>query len=234
MLKKARKKMWSLLKFTIRVGILASLLFICSISSRALHETYLYEYKGKSVVKLKAGGRSATGFQVLGASGKQYTMTNRHVCDGLTRHGNKIAWYQEEEKGGTLAVIYRDRDADLCLLEGIPNLRPLGLAGQAHKRESVYLVGHPGGRGLSFERGHLVQKTNIYLRNYCYNKPKFYCNFYYASYHLNAISYGGNSGSPILDKFGNVVAVLYAGRRDQPTASHSVPLFQIKDVLGKH
>jgi S1-C subfamily serine protease len=223
--------MSSLLKFKIRVGIAAVLLFTASISSRALHETYLYEYKGASIVKLMGSNSSATGFQIIAKSGRQYTMTNRHVCDALSRNGKDIKWYQEEELGGSLKVLYRDKEADLCLLEPIPSIRPLKVARLAHKRESVYLVGHPAGRGLSFERGHLVEKTSIYLLNFCYDDPRFNCRFFYSSYHLNAISYGGNSGSPILDKYGSVVAVLFAGRRDQPTASHSVPLAEIKRVL---
>lgn len=47
---------------------------------------------------------------------------------------------------------------------------------------------------------------------------------------LNGISYGGNSGSPVVNFWGNVVGVLYAGGR-QVTDSYVVPLRYLKNML---
>ena len=57
------------------------------------------------------------------------------------------------------------------------------------------------------------------------------CVVNYNADHVNLISYGGNSGSPILSKWGRVVGVLFAGYRGQPTASYMVPLSYVEGFL---
>jgi len=47
---------------------------------------------------------------------------------------------------------------------------------------------------------------------------------------LNGISYGGNSGSPVVNFYGNLVGVLFAGGQ-QPTDTYLVPLNEVKALL---
>jgi len=217
------------------MGVILSILFFASVFSQRVHEIYLYEYKGKSVVYLSAIGLgSASGFQVMSESGKLFIMTNRHVCDGMTRYDNEIMWENIEGKVGFVKPVYRDEKADLCLLEPADDLAPLGIAGKIYSREKLALVGHPGGRGLTFEKGYYVERKTIRLRNYCYENKRRYCYINYTSNHLNNIAYPGNSGSPVMDFFGRVVGVLFAGSPSYPTVSYMVPLEDIKRVLSKH
>lgn len=222
---------------TIKVALILSILFLSASFSQRIHEMYLYEYKGKSVVYLKSvlGGGSATGFQVRAESGNMYIMTNRHVCDGLlSRHATSIMWENIEGKFGFVNVVYRDSKADLCLLEPAEDISPLSIASEIYPREKVALVGHPGGRGLTYEEGFVVESTTIRLRNYCYENRFRQCYFNYSSNHVNNIAYPGNSGSPILDFFGNVVGVLFAGSPSYPTVSFTVLLEDIQRVLLAH
>ena len=53
---------------------------------------------------------------------------------------------------------------------------------------------------------------------------------HYAS-QLTAYSRGGSSGSPVVNFWGNLVSVLFAGNRQDPHESFSVPLSSIKDFL---
>jgi len=47
---------------------------------------------------------------------------------------------------------------------------------------------------------------------------------------MNGISYKGNSGSPVVSFFGNVVGVLFAGSQDV-TDAYLVPLYKVREVL---
>lgn len=60
-----------------------------------------------------------------------------------------------------------------------------------------------------------------------------FCAKTYRSGHINAIAYAGNSGSPILNKWGNVVGVLFAGSASQNTASYIVPLEYVTPFVDK-
>jgi S1-C subfamily serine protease len=230
------KKILKIKLKTLKLCFLAFALFLGASFSKRGHEMYLYEHKGKSIVYLESisGGSKATGFQVEGESGLQYIMTNRHVCDGLTKDHNQIKWENIEGKSGYVGVLYRDIQADICLLEPAEGISPLRVANKIYAREKLALVGHPGGRGLTYEEGFFVEPKMIRLRTYCYEDKFRYCYVNYSSNHLNNIAYPGNSGSPVLDFFGNVVGVLFAGSRSYVTVAYMVPLEDIQRILLKH
>jgi S1-C subfamily serine protease len=52
--------------------------------------------------------------------------------------------------------------------------------------------------------------------------------------HITAISYGGNSGSPVVNFWGNVVGVLFAGNSRAITESFTVPLKNIKEFIDQY
>ena len=53
----------------------------------------------------------------------------------------------------------------------------------------------------------------------------------YKSSQIVGYSRGGSSGSPIVDFYGNLVAVLYAGNRTDVMETYAVPLRYINDFL---
>lgn len=201
--------------------------------SKKNHELFIYEYRGSSVSMMTHFRSGGTGFQVQGKSGIQYTMTNRHICDGLESN-ESVGYKDAESEVGRVKIIYRDEKADLCLLEAIPHLRPIPVAWHILKHEDVFLVGHPGLRGLTMQRGYVIESVEINILNYCFDNPKNFCDIKYDTYHINAISYGGNSGSPVMDMLGQVIGVLFAGSRGQNTASYMVPLEDVQRVLELH
>jgi len=52
------------------------------------------------------------------------------------------------------------------------------------------------------------------------------------SLHLTCYSRGGNSGSPVVDFYGQLIGVLYAGNPGDQFESYAVPLSFIKDFLS--
>ena len=241
-----------------------------------LFESYIYDYKGASVVKLTRthlGRSGGTGFAITAPSGKKYTLTNAHIC----RIAKSLVAHKQDGSTQKVKVVKIYENHDLCIMEPVDGLRSLKIANNIFSHERVWLVGHPALRGLTLESGHFVGTQIITLMTRCtplevnnyvskltsrmkeiekklknaknsvdsiklsfeYIELIFqlqrarmgYCLKRLESQHINNIAYGGNSGSPVVDKFGNVIGVLFAGRRDQPTASYTVPLKEIKEFL---
>lgn len=234
-------------------------------------ESFLYDYKGSSVVKItktRAARSGGTGFAITAPSGKRFILTNAHIC----RIGENLIAHTQKGVKHRISVIKIFDKHDLCLMTPIKGLRSLKIASNVSLHERVWLIGHPALRPLTLESGHYAGDVTINLWMQCsksevreqaiaakkaldaiLNDPnipesvkgmkffdfllksiKFsggYCTKTFNSQYINNIAYGGNSGSPVVDKWGNVVGVLYAGRGDQPTASYTVPLRNIQDFL---
>lgn len=241
--------MKSLLKKTLKLLIKLLAIYTLCISGAIFYESeFMYNYKGSSVVMLTYGRSGGTGFRVKAPSGKYYILTNAHICrinNSLIAKGNG---------NNTLINVIEIYDKhDLCIMEDIPEIPALSIASSLEKRERLWLIGHPALRPLTLESGHFVAPMDINLWSEC---PKSqwksqmidmdlenaeleeiimrmagYCTIQMTSNHLNNISYGGNSGSPVLNKWGNVVGVLFAGSPSQPTSSYMVPLKEIYKFL---
>ena len=237
-----------ILKSLISFAAIYGLTITCAI----MYETnFMYNYKGSSVVMLRAWQSGGTGFRVEAPSGKTFILTNAHVC------GNEkslAAHYGDKEK--EIKVIEKYKEHDLCLLEDIEDIPALDVADSLDSHERLWLIGHPALRQLTLESGHFVGNTNINLWTRCSQKEikeqlkKYeeikdldgllkvmklssgYCEKRTNANYINNISYGGNSGSPVLNKWGNVSGVLFAGYRGQPTASYMVPLHHIHKFLA--
>ena len=214
------------------------------------HKHYIYDYKGSSVVRLTANGSGGTGFRVTTNKGNTYVLTNYHVC----MLGNDTGYLNAEDYRGNkyrLAIYERYQFHDLCLIQDVPSIPALKLAWNYYKHEQVYLVGHPRLANLTMESGSIVSKVNISLvmptplNEDCFNGYKVRtpwdaqlakvgikaCYRSFSTIHANIVSYGGNSGSPVLDDLGNVIGVLFAGSPRAVTATFLVPLEHIKMFL---
>jgi S1-C subfamily serine protease len=150
-----------------------------------------------------------TGFHMEHA-GKIVLVTNNHVCDPVNE-GMTLRTLDQ----GTLEVIKISKEHDLCLLKS-NRLVGLKLAHTpAQVLDRVILVGHPRGLSLTIREGHVMEVSHaVFPWMGTQQLP-------YAE--LSTITYGGSSGSPVVNTHGMVVGVLFAGYRDYNTEGMMVP-----------
>jgi S1-C subfamily serine protease len=243
------KKILSLLGYG---SAIAATTFVVGVYQPQIHNDYLRTAVGDSVVKVMVSERGGgSGFAVRAASGKEYFATNKHVCEGALDKG----WVKIKSDSGLSAwkrIVYIDNKHDICLVEGDRRFSPLKLGDKPSRGEYHYIVGHPGLRPLTVSQGEFVGMETIELldnvktREQCQGKvvelnpfeavmfgSDFACIRAYVSYQSSAVAYGGNSGSPVVNKYGNVIGILYAGPRDQEHVSYIVPINELRRVLSK-
>lgn len=233
------------------VAIIGSALIV-AINAPQIHNNYLRYEVGESTVQVLIGanGGGGTGFAIKTASGKDVIATNRHVCEAS--QGGWMLIKSNEKSIGWKKIIYKDNIHDLCLLEGDSRLAPLELASAPEKGDIHYVIGYPGLRPLTVASGEYIGNGKVELlfdvakREQCPGKVydldpfqqiffgvEFVCVRSYKAYQTTATTYPGNSGSPVVNKYGNVIAVLFAGSTQQEKDNYLVPGYELERVLSK-
>lgn len=227
------------------LGALA-LLFI-TIAAPQAHKRALYFYVGHATVKLtptwseSAGG---TGFQIQTPDGPRL-LTNAHVCKLGEEDG--LLWSTHEWKK-TRVYVHRilrvDERADLCLLDGRPDLTTLRLSpAPASGLDRVYTVGHPALEPLTLSEGYVRSRQTIQiptrmppgLPDEACDGEIFefwgkYCVRPFDSVSTSIRGFGGSSGSPVVNSFGLVTGVVFAGNSGT-NHLHYVPFSLIESFL---
>lgn len=226
--------------------LVASLLLLSVIMfSSNIKDSYYRHEVGSNVVRIfnmeKTG--SGTGFHIQDASGNILILTNKHVCAIADKDGNVLVEQNGEEI--PRKVIERYKHHDLCLVEALPgHTGSIDIASSETLGEDLILIGHPGGRDLTLSHGEYIGKSvimlgdNVEKEEDCIDGKVIFtwggliCLKPVITSALSAPSYGGNSGSPVVNKYGNVIGVLFAGQPGNVNNSHMVPLKYIRDFLG--
>jgi S1-C subfamily serine protease len=157
------------------------------------------QYK-QAIVVVSAGDRKGTGFNIA-SEGK--IVTNQHVVGD--EPSVMVSFPQGKIYKAT--VIASDSELDLAVLD-IPEagtaLPVLPLASEASWREGdpVYVIGNPLFFNLIANEGSILGITSLSGRN----QPVMM---------IQAPIYKGNSGSPVIDRNGRVIGVVYATMRNK-------------------
>lgn len=238
-----------MMKFLSKVLLSMMLGFMCVFSQNIKDSYYRYEI-GQNVVTVNSPSMSngGTGFHIKTEKGAMYILTNRHVCE-LNEGGWVVV--EGQKVTGLQRVIAMSDKHDLCLVEPLKGHTDfISIADDVKIGEDVVVVGHPGLRALTLAHGEFIGSDVITLEDKV-NEPKD-CNgtlielspsdqfFYGVKYNcrndlvsscISAPIYGGNSGSPVVNKFGFLVGVVFAGNRSQVHDSYMVPLKYVKEFL---
>jgi len=138
---------------------------------------------------------SGSGFFI---NNKGYFITNYHVVDGCTQ--SKITFKEESIDAELIAT---DQNLDLALLRA--KIKPKGFLNLSNdppeKLQKIYVAGYPFGKGLSDDLK-FTQGIISAVKGYADNSNQI---------QIDAAINSGNSGGPIVDDNGNLVAVAVSG-----------------------
>lgn len=205
------------------------------------------------IVKLTnlEGNSGGTGFYVKTPSGKIVTLTNGHVCRLAV---NGVLMSRTDTDVDAVNVIAQYEDNDLCIVDA-PEGTKTGFRVALYTRntENIYVLGHPLLEPKTLTKGQLSGNMTIdVLQGYnvvpCEGKTyrqvlpdpndlmaallgiKYACIRTSDADIITANILPGNSGSPVLNAFGHVVGVVYAG---SPGTGRGfiVPLTDVKEFL---
>ena len=101
-------------------------------------------------------------------------------------------------------ILYNSPNHDICFLEPVGN-KAFNLASSVHRGERITIIGHPRGVPQSMTDGRIVGEAY-------YTFPWIQQAGRVRYLRSTAITYPGNSGSPVVNRYGNVVGILFAGR----------------------
>ncbi len=170
-------------------------------------------------------GWSGTGFSVENdpEDAGSTVLTNKHVCSA----GPEASYTLTDATGKKFRATYVRvaPHADLCLLHTDAIITPVKLAkSDAKKGDHVTVVGAPRGVFPNFTEGYVSgycpidivdSGFEVHLRAECTSVP----------------IYPGNSGSPAFNDDGEVVGIMFAGRRDSEHMTIMVPVELIKQFM---
>lgn len=210
------------------------------------HANYLRDKVGSKTLRLtsKSEDQGGTGFLIKAPSGKTYILTNAHICAGL---GNKVYAIINGRKV-MLPVIEISESTDLCLVGYYGAKTGLKLAGSVEAGDIVGLVGHPALLPLALTKGEVlgdIEATVPVPNSFCdipgpwkkverFNRLEL--SFESCIMELKKVTQttlvalGGNSGSAVVDFFGNVVGVLFA-TRSSANWGIMIPLEDVREFL---
>lgn len=193
------------------------------------------------------GTTGGTGFGIQ-YEGNKYILTNAHVCELDKMVPNGLYVNLNEGRKVKAKILRAYKDHDLCLIEHVQGLNTLSLGETPSMGEMLHAVGYPSLQPKTLTSGEFVGYGNVYvaieqamfadeLRTcrptdiiqsawgsvVCIRK-------YYSSLTTIPIL-GGSSGSPILNSYGNVVGVAFAGSPMGNNWAKVVPVDFIKKFL---
>ncbi|MFC0523360.1 S1C family serine protease [Pontibacillus salicampi] len=174
------------------------------LTSAELSQNAVIQEDQQAVVVVEAGNSKGTGFSV---SEDGYIITNHHVIENGERVS--IAFPEAGLFQGEVVAEYEDIDLAVLKAKGVKDKEakdlpylPLAEKTEFTEREPVHFIGNPLRFSGIANNGEVIGYTTL-------------DNWDKQVLMLDAPIYRGNSGSPVINEQGNVIAVVFATIRNE-------------------
>lgn len=207
-------------------------MFVVASNGYYLHTEWLENKVSKSVYMIAINNVAGTAF-ALNTKDGVVIVTNDHICS--TSETGKAYLRQKYRAHFLTKIIYRSPTTDLCLLAAPVDAVGLNLATSTFPGDQVRAIGHPAGMALTVSNiGQIIEETSTTASDEASfrgpevssmkcdtNHPKYiYKDIPYAGsvciitipkvFFTNVMVQKGNSGSPLVNFYGEVVGVVAA------------------------
>ena len=227
---------------------IVSAIFIVAIclQTPVAYREYIRGIAEDNSVRIVGMDGMGTGFHVRTKSGKVYILTNKHVCNmtgplKVERYGDKV--------GVVRKVIKMYEKHDLCVMEALPGVKGISLSSDDAKNgDHVYTLGNPRGDNLNVAEGEKFDNKvitigeNVNSNGLCTEGtlveiPTLFGVFKICSVDRMAIqisnpTYPGNSGSAVVNRWGRLIGVIFAGSREVENQGFAVGLAEVNDFIN--
>jgi len=169
--------------------------------------------------------RYGSGFSI-NYKGQSLVVTNKHVCNA-GRRWHKYIYYKDAKGILHIGKEYLiSKTHDVCIIKAKYVKHTLSIGSSTYSQQEIFILGHPWGNDLVIRKGYI---------NGIQNKAFGWIGIRRVDvFFLNLVAYPGNSGSAIVNYWGQVVGILFAGRPGAWTETYAVPLKELIKELDKY
>ena len=206
-----KKKLFILLSFVLIVLVLL-------LNTNSIYKKFHLNNIYNSLVYVESVNdneeKSGSGFVYNISNGKNYILTASHILNS----SENIKVYNKKKDSTSAKIILNDEYNDIAILEidDLLNLESvtIGDSSNLKKNDIVYVVGNP----LNIENFGTVTKGKIV------NLDSITEIFDFNVIELSAHVDYGNSGSPVLDKNGKVIGMVFLKSNEKIESSFMIPI----------
>lgn len=238
-------KLKNALKKSLKIAALAICLCTISLEAPYAHRKFIRNIAEESVVQIFGQEGSGTGSHVQLPNGDIVILTNKHICN---MSGPLMVKSESDKLPVARKVIKISDDHDLCVIEALVGHKGIKLGSAPEIGDELYTLGHPRGDALNVSKGEYFDDKEISMAEEArpdgtciegklqteesfFGKATF-CVIKRNTIELSSPTYPGNSGSPVVNKYGHLVAVIFAGDQRIENQGFAVPLSYVKEFLA--
>lgn len=209
------------------------------------HRKYIRNIAEESVVQITGGEGTGTGSHVKLPDGRVVILTNKHICD-MT--GPLMVQAEDEQLPIARKVIKISKEHDMCVIEALPGHSGIKIGSMPELGDEVYTLGHPRGEALNVANGEFFDIVEIELGEKVLpdgtceagklkSEQSFfgvveYCSVMKNTFQVSNPTYPGNSGSPVVNKYGHLIGLVFAGNTQVENNGYLVPFSYVSEFLS--